>query len=172
MRTTLQEGQAQSMAEAQRQKQYYNQKIGTVGLKPGNLILVKADAFQGKRKIKNRWEDKPHKVVCQIMTTFPHMKQKTSMEIHASYIATCSCLIVVRMLAFPCTLVSAKHGMDVPAPPQSSLLLEELTARQCHKKTMVWSITQHQARKTSLGWINGKLQLLPWTSARASTEDG
>ena len=30
---------------------------------------------------------------------------------------------------------------------------------------------QHQASKTSLGWINGKFQLLPWMSTRASTED-
>ena len=33
-------------------------------------------------------------------------------------------------------------------------------------------ITQLQARKSSLGWINRKLWLLPWTSARVSTEDG
>ena len=33
------------------------------------------------------------------------------------------------------------------------------------------AITQHQARKTSLEWINGKLWLLPWTSIRVSTED-
>ena len=63
LRSTLQEAQAQSMAEALRQKWYYDWKIGTVGLKPGNLILVKADAFQGKRKIKDKWEDKPHKVI-------------------------------------------------------------------------------------------------------------
>ena len=31
--------------------------------------------------------------------------------------------------------------------------------------------TQCQATKTSLRWINGKLQLLLWTSTRASTED-
>ena len=42
-------------------------KIGAIGLKPGNLVLVKADAFQGKKKIKDRWEDKPHEVVHQIM---------------------------------------------------------------------------------------------------------
>ena len=64
------------MAEAQRQKWYYNWKIGTVGLKPGNLVLVKADAFQGKRKIKDRWEDKPHEVVHQIMTDDPSYKVK------------------------------------------------------------------------------------------------
>ena len=56
------------MAEAQRQKWYYAQKIGAIGLKHGELVLVKADTFQGKRKIIDRWEDKPHKVVCQIVT--------------------------------------------------------------------------------------------------------
>ena len=40
-------------------------------LKPGNLVLVKADTFQGKRKIKDRWEDEPHEVVHQIMTDVP-----------------------------------------------------------------------------------------------------
>ena len=54
LRTTLWEAQAQSMAEAHQQKQYYDWKIGTVNLKPGNLILVKADAFKGKRKIKDK----------------------------------------------------------------------------------------------------------------------
>ena len=40
-------------------------------LKPDNLVLVKADTFQGKRKIKDRWEDKPQKVVHQITTDVP-----------------------------------------------------------------------------------------------------
>ena len=40
-------------------------------LKSGDLVLVKADAYQRKRKIKDRWEDKPHDMVCQIMTDIP-----------------------------------------------------------------------------------------------------
>ena len=44
LRTTLLEAQAQLMAEACIQKWYYDRKIGTVNLKPGNLVLVKADA--------------------------------------------------------------------------------------------------------------------------------
>ena len=64
------------MAEAWRQKQYYNQKIGTISLKPGNLILVKADAFQGKRKMKHRWKDKPHEVVHQIVRDIPSYEVK------------------------------------------------------------------------------------------------
>ena len=71
LRAALQEAKAQSMAEAHRQKWYYDQKIGAVGLKPGNHDLAKADAFQGKRKIKVRWEDKPHEVVHQIVTDVP-----------------------------------------------------------------------------------------------------
>ena len=53
LRTALWEAQAQSTAEASQHKQYYNRKIGAVNLKPGNLVLVKADAFKGKRKIKD-----------------------------------------------------------------------------------------------------------------------
>ena len=57
LRTALWEVQAQSMKEACQQRWYYNRKIGTVNLKPGDLVLVKADAFKGKRKIKDRWEE-------------------------------------------------------------------------------------------------------------------
>ena len=32
-------------------------KVGTVELKPGDLVLVKADTFKRKKKIKDRWED-------------------------------------------------------------------------------------------------------------------
>ena len=71
LRAALQEAQAQSVAVAQQQKWYYDQKIGAMDLKSGNLVLVKADTFQEKRKIKDRWEDKPHKVVCQIVTDVP-----------------------------------------------------------------------------------------------------
>ena len=65
MRTNLWEAQAQSTAEGQWQKWYYNWKIGAMDLKAGDLVLVKADAFQAKRKIKHRWEDEPHEVVHQ-----------------------------------------------------------------------------------------------------------
>ena len=55
--------QAQSTTEACQQKWYYDRKIGTVNLKPGDLVLVKADAWKGKRKIKDRWEEETWEVV-------------------------------------------------------------------------------------------------------------
>ena len=71
LRSTLQEAQAQSTVEACRQKWYYDRKIGAVNLKPGNLVLVKADSRKGKRKIKNRQEEETWKVVHQIATDIP-----------------------------------------------------------------------------------------------------
>ena len=53
LRSTLREVQAQSTAEACRQKWYYDRKVGAVNLKPGDLVLVKADAWKGKRKIRD-----------------------------------------------------------------------------------------------------------------------
>ena len=71
LKIALQEAQALSIVEACQQKRYYDRKIGAVNLKPGNLILVKVDAFKGKRKIKDRWEEETWEVVCQIVTDVP-----------------------------------------------------------------------------------------------------
>ena len=74
LRTTLWEVQAQSTVEAHRHKWYYDRKIGAVNLKPGNLVLVKADAWKGKRKIKDRWEEETWEVVHQITADIPSYK--------------------------------------------------------------------------------------------------
>ena len=71
LRTALQEAQTQSMVEACRQEWYYDRKIGTVNLKPGDLVLVKVDAWKGKRKIKDRWEEETWEMVCQIAADIP-----------------------------------------------------------------------------------------------------
>ena len=70
-RSTLWEAQAQSTAEACQQKRYYDRKIGTVNLKPGNLVLVKADAWTGKRKIKENWDEETWEMVQQITADVP-----------------------------------------------------------------------------------------------------
>ena len=66
LRSALQEVQAQSTAEVDQQKWSYDRKIGAVNLKPGNLILVKADAWKGKKKLKDRWEEETWEVVHQM----------------------------------------------------------------------------------------------------------
>ena len=123
LRSALQEAQAQSTAEPQRHKLYYDWKIGTVGLKPGNLILIKADTFQEKRKINDRWEDKPHKVLHQIMTDIPSYEVED--QHRNSCILHCDQLpLIVSEAGIP-LWVCVCQGMDVPVPLQSSLLKRE-----------------------------------------------
>ena len=74
LRSTLREAQALSTTEAHQQKWYCDRKVGTVNLKPGNLVLVKADAWKGKRKIKDRWDEKTWKVSQQIVADVPSYK--------------------------------------------------------------------------------------------------
>ena len=45
-----------------------------MNLKPGDLILVKVDAWKGKRKIKDRWEEETWEVVHQITADIPSCK--------------------------------------------------------------------------------------------------
>ena len=71
LRSALQEVHPQSTTEAHQQKWYYDRKIGAVNLKPGNLVLVKVDAWKGKRKIKDRWEEETWEVVQQVATDVP-----------------------------------------------------------------------------------------------------
>ena len=66
--------QAQSTAEMCQQKWYYDRKICAVNLKPGDLVLVKEDAWKGKRKIKDRWEEETWEVVQQIAADVPSYK--------------------------------------------------------------------------------------------------
>ena len=58
--------QAQSTSEAERQKQYYDRKANAISLETGDLILAKADAYKGKRKVKDQWEEEPYEVEQQV----------------------------------------------------------------------------------------------------------
>ena len=101
LRDILWEAQAQSIAEAQWQKWYYDWKIGTMDLKPGDLILVKADAFKGKRKIKDTWEGEACEVVHQIVTDVPPQSDGPTQTI-TQYSTKTDFFSSHQRLGFPC----------------------------------------------------------------------
>ena len=121
LRSTLWQVQAQSTMEAHRQKQYYDRKIGTVSLNPGDLVLVKVDAWKGKRKIKDRWEEETWEVVHQIAADVPPpTKWWTNMDGHKSSTNT-DFFSLHQRLAFPCVWATVIHGTGVPVPPHTRL---------------------------------------------------
>ena len=69
--------------------------------------------------------------------------------------------------------IGVSHACDrctspTPCKPTSEGSEDAMTPQESSGQ----AVTQCLASKTSLGWINGKLWLLPWTSTRTSTEDG
>ena len=171
LRTALWEAQAQSTADACWQKWYYDRKIGIVNLKPGNLILVKADAFKGKRKIKDRWEEEIWEVVHQIMTDVPSYKVMNqhgrSQVLHQNQL-----LLIASEIGIPLCMGS-HHAWDrctSPTPCKTTSVRGERkrTSQENNGKAVTWWPTS----KASLGWKNGKLWLLLWMSTGASARMG
>ena len=154
LRTTLWEVQAQSTAEACWQKQYYDRKIGTVNLKPGNLVLVKADALKGKRKIKNRWEEETWEVVHQITTDVPSYEVTNqhgwSQVLHWNWL-----LLIASEIGVPLCMGS-HHTQDrctSPTPCKTTSVRggKKRTPQEENGKV----VTQQPTSKASLGWKMG-----------------
>ena len=58
------EAHLQTNSKADWQKQYYDRVTGTVQLMPGDIVLMKLEVFQGKRKVKHQWSEAEYMVVC------------------------------------------------------------------------------------------------------------
>ena len=54
-----------------KKKRLYDRKVSVVTLKVGDIVLVRMDAFQGKRKIKDQWGDVMYRVVAKVNKNIP-----------------------------------------------------------------------------------------------------
>ena len=70
------EAHLQTNSEADQQKQYYDRATSTVQLMLGDVILMKLDAFQGKRKAKDRWSEVKYVITCQVTNDVPMYKMR------------------------------------------------------------------------------------------------
>ena len=141
-----------------------------MNLKPGDLILVKADVWKGKRKIRDRWEGETWEVVCQIMTDIPSYKvmnqHRKSWVLHQNW------LLIMSEVGIPLCMGN-HHTQDWCTSPTPCKTISVRGGRKwMPQENNGKAVTQQPTSKASLGWINGKLWLLLWTSTRESTEDG
>ena len=65
------EAQVQSPSEAEWQRQYYDCKPNSISWEPGNVVLAKADAYIGQRKVKDQGEEEPYEVECRCTEGVP-----------------------------------------------------------------------------------------------------
>ena len=127
-----------------------------MNLKPGNLVLVKADAFKGKRKIKDRWEKDTWEVVHQIMTDIPSYKVMD--QCGRSCILHQNWLLLVTSEAGVPLCIGVCHAWEKctsPTPCKPTSMRGEI--RMTPQESSGSAVIQCPTSKTSLGWINGKL---------------
>ena len=154
LRTTLQEVQAQSTVDAHQHQWYYNRKISAVNLNPDNLVLVKADAWKGKRKIKDRWEEETWEVVHQIAADIASYKVMNqcgwSWDLHQNQL-----LLVMSEIGIPLCMGShhTQDGCTSPTPCKTTSVGGE--KRGHHKRKVVRQLPNNLPVKLSWG---GKME--------------
>ena len=121
LRSTLWEVQAQSTAETHQQKWYYDRKIGTVNLKPGNLVQWRQmpgrergrSRIGGKKRLR-RW-------CIKSWMTSPLMKWWSNTDGHESSTKT-DFFLSHQRLAFPCVWAAIIHrtGCASPTPHKTT----------------------------------------------------
>ena len=106
-----------------------------MNLKPGDLVLVKADAWKGKGKIKDRWDEETWEVSLQIMADVPSYEV---MNQHgwSQVLPKTGLFSSPQRLAFPCIWATVIHRTGVPVPPHARLPLWEVMKRGHHKRNM------------------------------------
>ena len=104
------EAQVQPLSEVERQRWYYDCKANAISLEPGNLVLAKADAYKGKRKVKDQWEEELYEVECRIAEGIPSYLMK-SQQTKCSWVLHWNWLLLITpvMGAPSCTGVWAEQ---------------------------------------------------------------
>ena len=70
------EAYLQMNCEAEKQNWYYDKTMSTMQLVPGDVVLMKNDAYQGKQKFKDQWSEAEYVVVHQVADGVPMYEVK------------------------------------------------------------------------------------------------
>ena len=70
------EAHLQTNCKAEKQKRYYDRTTSTMQLVPGDMVLMKSDAYQGKRKVKDQCSETEYMVVHQVADGVPTYEVK------------------------------------------------------------------------------------------------
>ena len=117
----------------------------------------------GKKRL-TRWYAKSQ-------LTSPLTKWQTNTDSYKSSTET-GFLLLHQRLAFPCVWAAIKHGTGCTSPTPCKTTSVRGDEKRTPQEKNGKAVTQWPTSKASLGCKNGKLWLAPWTSTRASTQDG
>ena len=121
---------------------------------PGNIVLMKADVFQGKRKVKDRWCEVDYMVVCQVADDV------TAYEVHDSgnlKIVHHNRLFLVATPQGEATPLGASESLSEEGATWSTLAeLTPLGVGKCSPgRNMDEAETLCLTNRVLLGWVHG-----------------
>ena len=149
--------------EAARQRRYYDCKAGAVALQPGDIVMVRADGFVGKWKVKDRWEDGGFIVesqledwpVYKVRCPTSDVRQKPKYRIlHRN------CLLLVTNEDDP---VVPGQLAQAKVSPVVSNATPEATGEEGPSGPLPSLLTRQEGDMTSRVWLNGEFRTKPWT---------
>ena len=150
--------------EVARQCRYYDRKAGAVALQPGDVVMVRTNGFVGKRKVKDRWEDRGFIVESQL-EDWPVYKVKCPTS-DAGQKPKYQILHRNHLL-----LVTNEDASSIPGQAQAKVTPIVLNATpeafsagtSLLEKLQPSLVTRQGGNMTSWVWLNGKFHMKPWT---------
>ena len=121
------EAHLQTNNEAEQQKWYYDRATSTMQLMPGDIVLMKLDVFQGKRKAKDRWSEVEYVVTHQVASDVPTYEVKdNSGSVKVTHLNRLFLVAPVRETATP-----LGGGESISYVGTARSTLAELTPLEC-----------------------------------------
>ena len=154
------EAYLQTNSEVDQQKQYYDRATSSVQLMPGDIVLMKLDAFQGKRKVKDQSSEAEYVVVCQVTDDIPAYEVQDNGG-NVKVVHHCQLFLV----ATPRGSESLGGSESASEKGTNQSALAELTQLEWESEApeseVDEALTQCLASCVLLGWVDGILWLLP-----------
>ena len=150
--------------EVAKQHRYYDHKAGAVALQPGDVVMVCTDGFVGKRKVKDRWEDRGFIIESQL-EDWPVYKVKCPTSDDRQK-PKYQILYLNHLL-----LVTNEDASDIPGQAQTEATPTVLNATpeafsagvSLLERLQPSSVTRQGGELTSRVWLNGEFHTKPWT---------
>ena len=155
------EAHLQTNSETDQQKWYYDRATSTVQLMPGDIVLMKLDAFQGKRKVKDWWSEAEYVVVREVADDVP--MYEVGDDGRNVKVIHCNWLYLAATPRGDATPLGGSLSASEEGITQSALA--ELTHLELESETpeneVDEALTQCLACHVLLGWVDGFPQPLP-----------
>ena len=160
------EAHLQTNCKAEKQKRYYDRTTSTVQLVPGNVVLMKNDVYQGKRKVKDQWSETEYVVVCQVADGIPAYEVKDEVgnikTVHHNWLFLVATLIeAITSLGVSTPISEENIGRSTRAEHTSLRVENDLP-----EGSVDGADTLSPTSRVLLRWVGGVLWLLPSVAPR------